>query len=307
MNKFLATALAASALLLLLFVIQPSISGKVVANGEKLVLSANTLTLIAAPIFVAEEKNFFGEQGLIVEVVPFTTGRAAFEAMLAGKSDASFNAEFPPLNALLKGQESCLLKEIANEPGEIVSRKEVGSITKLGVPKGTTGEYFAHLILGKKNLIPEIIDLKPPYLSLALEKGEVDAIAWFPPETYYAKALLKGNYISLNSTGVYEEHFGIWTKKENNISKAESLTKLLLAFNKASEFILENPLESQKIVSKKMGIKLGDLQEIWPDLSFQVKNDGSLLSDLKKEAKWVLNESTEYNYEGLKELVCQQI
>lgn len=140
-------------------------------------------------------------------------------------------------------------------------------------------------------------------------RRDIDAIVWTPPETYYAKKAIENNFISADSTGIYMDHFSILTTRKTIEKSPEALKKLLRAFKKADEYTKQNPGETKQILSKRLGIKIEDMEHILMPIFNQV-NGVSLFKDLEKEAKWLSSQNKSNSlsdYTALKQLACPEV
>jgi NitT/TauT family transport system substrate-binding protein len=52
-----------------------------------------------------------------------------------------------------------------------------------------------------------------------------------------------------------------------------------------------HPEEAQQITSRRTGIDIATLQELWPNLTWMTGLDQTLLMTLEDEARWMISES----------------
>lgn len=153
------------------------------------------------PLFLAIENNFFEQEGLRVELVKFTSGADAINAVAKGDINSMavnplgdlFNIELrtPGLIKIFAMQQSSsngnyidtLLVKKGSKIQRIVDLKE----KKIGVNPGTAAEAFTKIVLEKNRLlIPqdiEIIKLAPNLQLQALNTGQIDALVSYEPNT----------------------------------------------------------------------------------------------------------------------------
>jgi len=62
---------------------------------------------------VAMDQNLWADNGIEAEVIPFRSGRAAFEAMLGGQLDFAFMAEFPAVIGAMLGKDFKVIAEMS--------------------------------------------------------------------------------------------------------------------------------------------------------------------------------------------------
>src|SRR3989338_8460664 len=154
-----------------------SITGAVISkpSSDKIVLAWSRFGLAFAPVVIAKEKGFWTEQGLDVDVVPFTSGKDALDAVIAGKADASTNADTPIVFAALGGEDRfAIVSGVAKTKSWVVANKDSGISNesdlkgkKLATRLGTTGEYFMHNFLRAHGITPAEVSIQSLDLPVA--------------------------------------------------------------------------------------------------------------------------------------------
>ena len=129
---------------------------------EKITLGAEA-SLLTAAVWVAEEKGYFQESGIEVEIKQFDSGRLSFLAMLAGEGvDISTVAPTPIMFNSFERQDFSILATFvySEEDVKVIARKDKGindaadlvelmlvESKKVGTPAGTTGQFFLSAFL----------------------------------------------------------------------------------------------------------------------------------------------------------------
>jgi len=62
---------------------------------------AAPLTIAAAPVYVAEAKGFWGDEGIDMKVTYFDSGRKALDALLSNNAEVMSVSETPPIRSYL--------------------------------------------------------------------------------------------------------------------------------------------------------------------------------------------------------------
>src|SRR3989338_202726 len=148
-------------------------------------------SLLPSLVWIAEDKGYFTENGVEVTIKGFDSGRAAFTIML----NSFDRSDFAIVSALVSSY-----NEIA-----VLARRDRG-ITKagdlrgkkVGMTKGSSGQYFLDLFLSNNNLqLSEVekVDLPTSQLVSNLTTGSVDAISTWNPHLYNAQKVLGGESI----------------------------------------------------------------------------------------------------------------
>ena len=85
MKKSVTTTIIIAALVLIIIVVITGCNRNTSQQNEKIVIGTSRVALLSA-FWIAENKGFFKEEGLNVEVREFESGRGALQAMLTSES-----------------------------------------------------------------------------------------------------------------------------------------------------------------------------------------------------------------------------
>ena len=148
-------------------------------------------------IFIAEEKGFFKEENLEVELVPFKSANQMMQALISGDVDvlgltnlqvaltveAKEKGKFKMINFLVWGKQSYPDYIIAKKEATIKSLKDFEGKT-LGLHPGSAVKAFAATIL-KLNKVDETkvstIELEPGVMQSSLLANKVQAVYCMDP------------------------------------------------------------------------------------------------------------------------------
>jgi ABC-type nitrate/sulfonate/bicarbonate transport systems, periplasmic components len=220
--------------------------------------------------FIAQEKGFFKEEGLDVELFQFNNSGEGINAIIAGKLDAGSFGTAPPLTFISKGNDLTIFGGQMTEGHAIIAKPENADQFKdLQNFKGKTlatvrlatgdivfrGGFTEAGIDWKKDL--KINELESPAAVLeAVKKGTADAgVVWTPYRKMAEDQGLKIVQFSGNIHGM-ENHpccrqIALTSKIKENPSDYE---KLLAALIKSYKFYKENEDESVNILSQYVKI-----------------------------------------------------
>lgn len=259
------------------------------------------LSVISAPVWVAEDKGFFQKEGLGVQIVDYPSGRTALRDMLEKKNlDIVTVAQTPVMYNSFSKNNYAILAAIACSYEDVLflARKEKGIKNakdlrgkKIGTPVGSSGHFFLGLFLINSGLRTSdviIIDVDAPSLPQALFDGNVDAIAIWQPHIHNAQKLLGGKTVLLPSKNVYREDFYLVANRTFINQHPEGLKKLLKAMSQAENFIQENREDAIDIVSGRLKLNRETVNSFWDGYEFKLFLDQTILTDLEAEARWAI-------------------
>jgi NitT/TauT family transport system substrate-binding protein len=175
-------------------------AGKAASSSSPKGLERTSVTILApphangAPLWIAQQKGYFKQQGLDVKIEPPTSPAAALPALAAGKVDLLYVSIQPGVTAIANGQKLSLV-----EQGSVGTPHTVGIVTKdpdIRSPADLPGKKVAVQVQGatcdlgaKAALKAQGVDgSKVKWVELplashapALERGDVDAVCAVEP------------------------------------------------------------------------------------------------------------------------------
>lgn len=163
--------------------------------------------VMSIPTFIAQEKGFFAEEGLEVELVPFNSGSAIIDALVAGRIDANcgssmtghwFAAQVAPDRfkifltlGVRPGKKDRSFVVVVKKDSPIKGLKDLKG-KKVGHYPGPTSMELARAVI-RTQTDPEgtiFTAVPPPNMVPALAAGQIDA--FFTPEPSGMMAVSKG-------------------------------------------------------------------------------------------------------------------
>jgi len=163
--------------------------------------------VVSFPTYVAQEKGFFAEEGLEVELIPFNSGSAIIDALVAGRIDANcgsattghwFVAQAAPdrfkiflINGSKANKENNAFSVVVKKDSPIKDLKDLKG-KKVGHYPGPASVELARAVI-RTQIDPEevIFTAAPPSnIVSALAAGQLDA--FFAPEPSGIMAVSKG-------------------------------------------------------------------------------------------------------------------
>lgn len=258
-------------------------------------------SLLTSSVWVAENKGYFQDEGIEVNIKAFDSGRTALNAMLEeGNLDMVTVAQTPvALNSFTRNDYAIIAAMVSSgNDVKVIARKDKGINAardlkgkKIGMTQGSTGHYFLYVFLLHNRIgfsEVEIVNLKTLELASALNDGIVDAISTWEPHVSNAKKLLGANATILKSKDIYREDFYFVPNRNFLKNNPQALEKFLRAIQRAGDFMQKNREEAIGIVSRRLKIDRGLAAAVWPDFDFGLFLDQTILITLEDESRWAV-------------------
>lgn len=248
---------------------------------------------------VAQTKGFFKDEGLEVQYITFTTGAAAGEAFVSGQGDFIIAGDFPSMRLWTTGAAVGIVPHTDSPDALIlVSRADIKSPADLrgkrvATQVGSTLEPFIYKYLDKGGVdrsAIKLINLAPPEMVIALDKGEIDAYAWAQP--YGWRSLdVSGSKVHILSTakGLMTERVVLNVRKSFGQERPDVVARMVRAIVKGSNFITSNRTEGSEIVAKFLKLDVPTTTRIIGILNFDPTYSAQFKSDMDELAGFMIS------------------
>lgn len=261
------------------------------------------ISFLASAVIVAENKEYFKEEGLKVQIQEFDSGRNALADMLENKDiDICTVAQTPIVLHSFDRDDFVIIGAMVYSYNDVkvLVRQDKGINKpvdlrgrKVGVTKGSTGHYYLNLFLNYNGIScseVEEIDINASELPQALADGRVDAISTWEPHIMNAMKILGEKAILLPCKDIFREDFYFVVHKSFIKDNPETLKMFLKAIEKGEKFIQGNKEEAITVVSERLKLDKETAASVWDDFDFHLILDQSIFISLEAEARWAILE-----------------
>jgi len=268
----------------------------------------------SALLMIAQEKGFYEEVGLKVEMIPCNVGQLCLDALTANKVDVAVAVALNAVTGIKQHSNLKIISNLAAKNNKIIARKDENILIskdlefkKIGALHAAKLDYFPRKYFKKHNVDVEnveFINLKPNEIVTALIKGDIDAGYLWNPFAYDAISALGDNAISFSDESLLQIFTLITTK--DSIDKSElKFNKLIQALEKAAQWFVENKEESIKIVANHIAKNPQDIKKYFSEYHIQLNIDQSLTNLMLDQYQWVnnLEELTVQDEEKIKNII----
>jgi NitT/TauT family transport system substrate-binding protein len=261
-------------------------------TAERFFISIPGPTLSYVPLYYAQEKGFFSQEGLDLHVL-VVRGIIGVSSLMAGEIDVTCHAG-SGLSAALRGIPIKIISVTRDRPiHELIVGPSIASSADLkgkaiavGSLEGTAA-VMTRRILQAKGLDPRkdvtLLSMDSPARLQSLMTGKVSGGMMTPPATYLAmdqgyKVFGRGrDYMRFLQTGVVATDAYIKQRHE-------PLVRFLRAWNRALRFYHDNPEVMLPYIQKKLGVKDAQLaRRMYEDDAPYILPGGRLSPEATKE------------------------
>ncbi|WP_283643400.1 ABC transporter substrate-binding protein [Marinovum algicola] len=245
---------------------------------------------------VAMDHDLFAKHGLDVNVIPFQSGRAAFEALLGGQLDVAVMAEFPAVIGAMREQDFKVIAGLSQYRATRIIHTggpEIDSVADLagkpiGVTAGTNVHFWLENELKDAAIEAEIVSVGPPDIVPALSRGDIFAGAMFPSFYGGAKETLGEKYREIPISS-YNTHFILVATQELIDDDPAAVSAVLTALLEAEQVVTSDPAASHEAVSRVLGgtLKPDEVAEASANYAFEIGLDDALIDLMVEEGVWI--------------------
>jgi NitT/TauT family transport system substrate-binding protein len=221
------------------------------------------------PLFVAQEKGFFAQEGVDVELIELDDHTAAFAAFYAGQVDA-LAAAIQEVVAFSEPDEeppACVLVLDDSRGGDgILATKDIRTIADLkgrSVAFGDRGisQFYVNVLLKELGLSQadvDFVDLPADKAAEAFMLGEVDAAVTWEPYLTQGRNVAHGHLLTDSSERPGLLGDCLMTKPSIFNDRKDEFQAMARAWDAAVQYVAAHPDEANAIMARNMGDWLED-------------------------------------------------
>ena len=238
-----------------------------IANADTLTLAHSTWVGYG-PFYIAQEKGFFEEEGVDIELTIMENTPLKMGALMAGQIDivASTADEFP-----IYLSEGIPIKYIlavdASKGGDgVVATKDIATIAdlagkKVAFEEGSVSQFFINSLLldaGMSQDDIELVNMTATDAGMAFAAGRVDAAVTWEPALSQGANSPNGHLLisSAETPGLIVDVIAVTDETLNE--HREELAAFVRAWQRALDYLASNPDESYEIMARGVGGWLED-------------------------------------------------
>ncbi|MHB8842399.1 MAG: ABC transporter substrate-binding protein [Candidatus Aquicultor sp.] len=251
---------------------------------------------------VAEDQQFFSQNGLNVTSRKYDTGVGALDGMLNGEADIAVGtAEFPLVRRAFQKERIGTIGSIDKiEFIYLIGRKDRGiekisdlKGKRIGTTSGTIAEFYLGRFLDLHGMNMQditFVDIKTPVeYENAIANGDIDAVVTAQPNANSIKDRLGDNAGVWPAQSDQPQYALIISTDEWITKHPELVSRFLKSLAQAEEYAFRNPAEAKAIVQKRLNLDAAYMETVWSQNQFSLSLDQSLILAMEDEARWMIN------------------
>jgi NitT/TauT family transport system substrate-binding protein len=249
-----------------------------------------------APVIIAQEKGYFDELGLDVDIRSFTSGPIVQQALAAGELDMAYIGAPPVYHWFSRGLDSRILAKVNYGQAAVIVRKDSGiddlqglkGKKMAGVKKGSGMDVLlrGYVFNEAAKMVPDkdvnIISMPSGNMGPSVESKVVDgAFIWEP---FTSEFELRGDtkvIFDMNTAVPKYPWYVIMAMPEALKNKRSAIKKVLEAHKKAVEFLNSRPDAGNDIIAKAF-----KLENIKNEQSGETISGEQIVAQARKRLGW---------------------
>ena len=267
------------------------------AQAEPLVLAVSPGP-VSLPIYVAQARGLFRDEGLDLALRPCASGRECYKWLADGQVEVATAAELVVATGAASRHDLAIvatisassyqIKLVARRSARIEQAPQVRG-KRVGTVPGSSAQYFLDNWLVFNDIRPEavhVVGLAPDQLVPALEARDVDAIAIWEPLAAQGAQALGGDAVTFASPRVYTQHFNLVSARTTIARREADVERLLRALVRAQRLIRDDPAAARALLAERLHVTPAIAAAVMEGQDYRVRLDQSLVTTMQGQARW---------------------
>jgi ABC-type nitrate/sulfonate/bicarbonate transport system substrate-binding protein len=262
---------------------------------------------LGAPLIVAQEKGYFRDAGVDVELRYFPTGGDTIAAFVGGSIHMGSSGSTPTTNLRSRPFPVKIVSRISDISGaqQLIVKRGVKNLEelygkKIGLMRGTASDALFSSIVKGYGLDAskfEVVNMGPTEMLQGFVRGAVDAVSLWEPHSTRArktgngKVLVSATHSFLGpkpvAKRVYGDHSVLFASETYVRDQGSSVRAVLTALAKAMEFMEKNKKDTIAILAKELNLDTADMADIMNVNRYTLMLDEEMVADLNGLAEFL--------------------
>jgi len=259
--------------------------------------------------YIAHEKGLFKKNNLDVELVINQTGLESVRKLLRREVEfamiiptpiilSSFDPKFflrgsepdPEYAVIANLMQSTSLNSVVALTGKGIKAPKDLEGKSIALMLGTGSEYFWYVysdFYGIDRNKVRVVDAKPNKIEGLLKSGAVDGFTLWEPITNTIRKRVGLSTLVLPEQKSYSNGRLVVVRRDFVSQHPDVAKRYLKAIYEAEDILQNDPVESARIMSNRIGSSVEDIRFMQNKMTFNISLDESLIFNFVNQAKWV--------------------
>jgi ABC-type nitrate/sulfonate/bicarbonate transport system substrate-binding protein len=256
----------------------------------------------SALVYIADDQHFFDKNGLSLKILEYDSGVETLGAVQNGQADLAGLSEFVTVRNIMQAQkvkvlgsfDKCLSASLMAIKSRGINQLADLAGKRIGLPLATAAEFYLDRFLEINGLDFKdltLVDLAPSSWMEAVAAGKADAIAGWPPYLEQIQNRFPNDTLSWPIQSD-QPVFGLVVSNSDWADKnPEANLRFWKSLAQAEDLARRKPDLAKEIVQKHLSFDKAYVDTIWPQYSFTISLDQSLIIAMEEEARWLIDEN----------------
>ncbi|WP_052669051.1 ABC transporter substrate-binding protein [Nitriliruptor alkaliphilus] len=249
-----------------------------------------------AQVPVAESLGLFEAAGVNVEVVNFPTGAEALEALNGGAIDVATGGETPTSAAIISNPDIRVIADGSRHPeSRFITDAAHGIETledlagrRIGTPLGSSAHYFATMFLDQAGVEAELVQVSPPEMATAMERGDIEVAAVFQPHATRVALNLGDDAVEIAGDPPYVQHSLYISLADTVEERAAEIAGFIEALRLASDLLENEDPDAMAAIGEVTGLEGEVLTAVVGEYIYEPQLTDELADALRARAEWAI-------------------
>jgi NitT/TauT family transport system substrate-binding protein len=254
----------------------------------------------AALVYIAQDRGFFQDDGLIVSVKDYPTGVGTTDALLKGEVDVAWSAEFPMVSRAFSGEEISIFAVSSRFSDQYLfglkddGIEDVSDLKgkRIGVPLKTIAEFYLARFLELNNINLQdisLVSVLPPQSVEAITSSSVDGVVTWEPYSSTIKEKMVNRIVAWPVQSS-QPGFGVMIGRNDWLRGNPKLVqRFLRSLARAEDYLVHKTEAAKDIVQTRMNYDDAFMEVFWSETHFELSLDQSLIIAMEDEARWMID------------------
>jgi len=244
-----------------------------------------------AQFYIAKEAGIFDRNGLDVTLNLGPSGSAMIGYLVGDQLNAALGAEQAGIsahnldaNVVIVG-ETVVLPHLYGVVARNVATLDGLKGKKVGVDANSSSMSFWLAIVKKLNLNAKdynIVQVEPPEMIAALERGDIDAfVAWEPWVTRALQGVSNTRNLQDNA-GIMEPRDYVWMNRGWIAKNPTTAAAFMKSMVEATAYVKDHPQESAQQISRLLKLDLTLTETLMPKVQYRMELTNDSLTHMKE-------------------------